>query len=234
MAEVHFSTCDTHMEPFSKRAWVRFEDYDTLRKLCGAMLEALIIVNNQLLEFNNETDDVGRACYLAELIIPHAQEVLNEQYNYPTQASGIIKPVTMAENYTPCWKRLVLMVDPSGKFHAIGGEEDSKPGDESHYPAVDWLTERVSRAEAERDALRVKAMWLTEGTTPEEWQAITDVAASNMDGQITVSSKTVLKLLHQLAERDAAIARLEALVVELGGVGELPIAARDQGEKEGV
>ena len=53
------------------------EQVNILRKLCGAMLEALIIVNNQLLEFKTETDDVGRACYLAELIIPHAQEVLN-------------------------------------------------------------------------------------------------------------------------------------------------------------
>jgi len=84
MAEVrvgqYFSTCDTHMEPFSKRAWVRFEDYYTLRKLCGELNDTLILVRERI-DLELEVVPVlwhKSVISQCDAAITRAQEVLNE------------------------------------------------------------------------------------------------------------------------------------------------------------
>ena len=85
MAEVHFSTCDTHMEPFSKRAWVRFEDYYTQRKLCVEMLAAFekyVEYHGACHEEDCPEDDTCNCAHkpindAVNAAIRRAQEVLN-------------------------------------------------------------------------------------------------------------------------------------------------------------
>lgn len=59
----------------------------------------------------------------------------------------------MDERYPKDWKRVVLMVSPTGEFHAIGG--DREPGDgDMPCPGMERLKARVEGAEKERDEIK--------------------------------------------------------------------------------
>lgn len=52
----------------------------------------------------------------------------------------------MSENHPSDYKKVTLMVSPDGKtIYAIGGDSDSEPGEEDHYPAFEYLKERLDK-----------------------------------------------------------------------------------------
>lgn len=45
------------------------------------------------------------------------------------------------------YKKLSLLVKPDGSFFAVGGDSDTSDDDEFHYPALDWLCDRIDSAQ---------------------------------------------------------------------------------------
>src|SRR5690349_2502395 len=92
------------------------------------------------------------------------------------------------ESYPADWKRVTVIVSPSGNIHALSGDRDGAPGTDASYPALEQIlkwkrTAKAIQAEAFREAAKLIKTDCLNWTSSVAIASALETRAAEMEGE---------------------------------------------------